>query len=158
MFGSQALETAIGLAVMFFVLAFAASSFVELLSGLIGKRAKDLEAALGRLLSGQKKDTASEAKDALAWFKGTSGYTAASVLTKKGKPSYLSAKAFADGIAEFLSNVEGGYKKLPAQLKARLDALAKRPAADATAKALAVKAGLEQWFDEAMGRLQGEYK
>jgi len=43
MFGSQALETAIGLAAMFFIVATAASSITEFTSRLFNKRAKGLE-------------------------------------------------------------------------------------------------------------------
>ena len=45
MFGSQALETAIGLALLFFVLASGASAVAEAISRLLGKRAKDLQAS-----------------------------------------------------------------------------------------------------------------
>ncbi|PZS32448.1 MAG: hypothetical protein DLM58_09795 [Pseudonocardiales bacterium] len=161
MFGSQALETAIGLAVMFFILAFAASSFVELVSGLLSKRAKDLEAAIAKMLSGKAKAKHPDAVKALDWFKGTSVFTAASVVSKKGKPSYLSAKAFAESVGEVLSSADeigGAYDELPAELKKRLDALVKQPIADTTTKLLSVKAGLENWYDETMARVQGVYK
>jgi len=49
MFGSQAIEVAIGLVLAFFLLATAASAVVEVISALYQKRAKDLEAALNRM-------------------------------------------------------------------------------------------------------------
>ncbi len=51
MFGSQALETAIGLALLFFVLAALASGIVENISRLLRKRARDLERTIGKMLS-----------------------------------------------------------------------------------------------------------
>ena len=53
MFGSQALETAIGLALLFFVLASAASAIVEAVSRILQKRARDLEATLHDMLTGR---------------------------------------------------------------------------------------------------------
>ena len=53
MFGSQALETAIGLALLFFVLASAASAIVEAASRILQKRARDLEATLHDMLTGR---------------------------------------------------------------------------------------------------------
>ncbi|MEM9203985.1 MAG: hypothetical protein AAGC53_20275 [Actinomycetota bacterium] len=52
MFGSQALETAIGLVVMFFVIALASSTIVEIYSRLLTKRGKDLEAVITVMLQG----------------------------------------------------------------------------------------------------------
>ena len=46
MFGSQVLEAAIGLFLMFFIVALGASSIVEIISRLFGKRATDLEKAI----------------------------------------------------------------------------------------------------------------
>src|SRR4051794_430388 len=52
MFGSQALETAIGLSLLFFVLATAASAIVEIFSRLLHKRAAYLQEAIKALLVG----------------------------------------------------------------------------------------------------------
>ena len=52
MFGSQALETAIGLALMFFVIATASSAVVEFVSRLMGKRSADLEKTIKHMLAG----------------------------------------------------------------------------------------------------------
>ncbi len=46
MLGSQALETSIGLALMFFVFATAASAIAEIYASLSRKRSKDLKSAL----------------------------------------------------------------------------------------------------------------
>ena len=53
MFESQPIETAIGLVLMFFVIALAASSLVEIISQVFKLRANDLETAVGQMLTGQ---------------------------------------------------------------------------------------------------------
>src|SRR4051794_13720213 len=102
MFGSQVLETAIGLVLMFFIIAFAASSIIEIYSRLLSKRAKDLESTVGAMLAGSEAPDA-EIRNALNAFKNTSIYDAAkaaagkSLFRKNNKlPSYVSAKAFSD--------------------------------------------------------------
>lgn len=252
MFGSQALEVAIGLVLLFFVIATAASSFVELGARLFKVRGKDLERTVGRLLAGtgpttlgelstaqrsllgnprgtpRKKLTQSQldvlaglpatvgglspeqrsrldkaaaptqaqidamsssertaheermaaplseaeltrlrsdpvedaVADALGMFQGTSIYKAAQAGSKR-LPSYLSAKAFAEAVDEMLDRGDGvmvEYEKLPVGLRERLEALTRQPLADANAHLLAVKSGIEQWFDESMSRLEGAYQ
>src|ERR671914_2685832 len=106
MFGSQVLETAIGLVLMFFAIAFAASSLVEIYSRLLKKRAKDLEQTIGAMLSGGEADADMAA--AFNAFKETSIYRSAyaaagkSVFRKQLRPSYVSAKAFSDAVSEML--------------------------------------------------------
>ena len=158
MFGSQVLETAIGLVLMFFVIAFAASSIVEIYSRVLGKRAKDLENTVAAMLAGGDANDA-DISNALTAFKRTSIYealeTAAgkSFLKKKKKlPSYVSAKAFSDAITEMLG--DGTIDNLPVGLRKRLQPLVRETRSDL----LGIKAGLERWFDETMGRLEGSYK
>src|SRR5512133_3270407 len=93
MFGSQALDTAIGLVLMLFVLATAASSILELINRLARTRAKNLERALGLLLGGAGNGGA-DATAALAELRHTSVYAAATASSDGKAPAYLSAKAF----------------------------------------------------------------
>ena len=53
MLGSQVLEVAIGLALVFFVLALASSAVTEIVSQAMSKRSKDLKKATGRIVAGQ---------------------------------------------------------------------------------------------------------
>lgn len=161
MFGSQALETAIGLALMFFVIATASSAVVEFISRLWGKRSADLEKTIKHMLAGQGQGDADLEK---AWqlFAGTSVYTAAregagkALLTQKRRPSYLSAKAFADATLEMI--VEGdrliGLDEVPKNLRKRLDPLVRQTRGEL----VEIRAGLESWFDETMSRAEGAYK
>ena len=157
MFGSQVLEAAIGLFLTFFIVALGASSIVEIISRLFGKRAKDLESAIGGMLAGTTAD-ATDVEKALASFRGTSIYDAAqaaagrSLFRRKWKrPSYISAKAFADAITEM---TDLDMSSLPAGVAKRVQAIVREASTDLRS----VKAGLEGWFDENMSRVEGAYK
>src|SRR3954453_14348932 len=103
MFGSQALETAIGLALLFFILASGASAVVEGLARILRKRAKDLEGTLWRMLAGNPdpRKPGTEASQALDAFQGTAVYSAALAAARqvrwigssKARPAYLSARS-----------------------------------------------------------------
>ncbi|MEU0093206.1 hypothetical protein [Kribbella sp. NPDC006257] len=160
-FGSQALETAIGLALMFFVIATASSAVVEFISRLWGKRSADLEKTIKHMLAGQGQGDA-DLERAWQLFSGTSVYAAAregagkALVTQKRRPSYLSAKAFADATLEMI--VDGdrllGLDELPKNLRKRLDPLVRQTRGEL----VEIRAGLESWFDETMSRAEGAYK
>jgi hypothetical protein len=96
-------------------------------------------------------------------FKETSIWRSATSATQRGLflrhrnigPSYISAKAFAEAVTEMLGadGVLADIDKLP-NLRSRLESLVRESQADL----IAVKAGLERWFDETMERLEGAYK
>jgi hypothetical protein len=162
MLGSQALETAIGLALLFFVAATAASTIVEVDARLLGKRSKNLEAGIEAMLGGDATGP-NALTDPVEVFKATSVYSAACaaagksfIATNAKNPSYLSAKAFADGVCEML--VRGDEVRaldtLPVNLQKRLRPLA----LEARGDLVSIKSGLERWFDETMQRTQGAYK
>jgi hypothetical protein len=163
MFGSQALETAIGLVAMFFIIAFAASSIVEIYSRLLSKRAGDLESTLKAMLAGPTAGDSQleqDAEKALEAFKGTSVYEslqAAAGTTlfrnRPKRPSYLSAKAFADAVVEMVDKGEA-TATVPKGLEKRMTPLVREVGSNLTA----IRAGLERWFDETMARLEGSYK
>ncbi|MCW2849250.1 MAG: hypothetical protein JWR90_3224 [Marmoricola sp.] len=200
MFGSQALETAIGLAAMFFIIATAASSITEFISRVLNKRARDLEKSIAALLEGDKlekliegkkgKTARAEVSKAIDWIKKTSVWQSAAASSGKTLwkrhpkgPSYLSAKLFADAVAELLTQhkliaavappaqgegdspatavpvstapaVADGEPTWPENLKKRLDAMV----AEGRTDLISLKAGIETWFDESMGRAEGAYK
>jgi hypothetical protein len=183
MLGSQALEAAIGLALLFFVIASGASAVVEVVATLLRKRSGELEKALKMLLTGHSidaaavrvsaanEDAAADAETletAFALFKGTSVYQAAAGAARGGKrvvqvgaskagPSYLAARSFADAVAELLRTHadDPAVKALEnTNLGRRLQAMEQ----DGVKTLTAQKAGLESWFDESMDRLAGAYK
>jgi hypothetical protein len=163
MFDSQAVETVIGLVLMFFIVALGSSSIVEIWSRVLHKRAKDLEGALGAMLAGRGTNK-SELEAALNTLKGTSVYessmsAAGRTLFKRNErgPSYLSARSFANAVTEMLVDDQGLLKPiddLPAGLRKRLQPIVR----EARGELVGIKAGLEGWFDETMGRVEGSYK
>src|SRR5689334_2591418 len=67
----------------------------------------------------------------------------------RSRPSYLSATAFADAVVELLATDDDALRsldQLPEPLRDRLRQLAREARGDL----LAVKSGLERWFDETM--------
>lgn len=154
MFGSQALDTAIGLVLLLFILATAASSILELVNRLARTRARNLQTALGSLLGGTG-NSGADATAALAALRRTSVYAAATDSSGGKAPAYLSAKSFADAVLELASDAGTTPDAvLPSQLRERLKALLEESSNDV----LELRAGLERWFDEAMGRLSDSYK
>ncbi len=154
MLGSQALDTALGLVLLLFVLATAASALLELANRLGRKRARNLATTLGHLLGGTGGGGA-PASAAIAALRRTSVYAAATAASDGRPPAYLSAKSFADATLELASTVgQSTDETLPPELRHRLALLLQESGNDP----LELRAGLERWFDEAMGRLSDAYR
>lgn len=142
MFGSQALDTAIGLALMFFIFATAASAITEIYAAALNQRAKGLEKALlemfksGDLPPDIAAATDSDVKD---FIKRATG---------RARVSYLSAKSFADAAADLVAKGQN-----IGSLQTKMDALART----ARGRLDTVKAGLETWFDQTMAAAQDQY-
>jgi hypothetical protein len=164
MLDSQVLEVAIGLVVMFFLLALASSSIVEAIAGVFNIRGKQLETAIKGLVSDPQHTLDVWSTSVFAALQAGTRTTAsgnASVKKRTRKPAYVSAHAFADATIEAISarkalststtELEG---QLPSNLKSRLDALTNEVGADLNG----IKAGLEAWFDDTMERTAGAYK
>ncbi|BAK36460.1 hypothetical protein MLP_34460 [Microlunatus phosphovorus NM-1] len=168
MLSSQVLETGIGIAFLLFVLATAASAFLELVRRLLNSRSKDLEAALKSFLAGSPgeggvkralthlvqtvgapklDDSAARAWDS---FKETSVYQGAVAARGQVRPAYMSAKSFAEAVEEQLR----GGAQLTGPLGKRVAVLEESVGNDA----VAFRAGLERWFDEAMAGLSSRYR
>src|SRR5688572_29756382 len=96
---SQALEVAIGLVLMFFLISLLASAIVELISQWLGKRARDLEKVLDAMIGKKTHKDVPSLKETVT-FKTLQQ---ASGGDKKKHPSYMSAKAFADAVVEMLA-------------------------------------------------------
>ena len=171
MFGSQALEVAIGMAVVFFVVATSSSAVVDLITSVLKKRSKGLKKSVYRLLSGDKtvpKKNASgqgQSEDATSEFMAKllkSSPVAGLAATAKDYPSYIPAKNFAEGILSIVRNeMEGDSNKVENVLESLPDNLAnqlREVAARAGGDLVAIQAGIEDWFDSAMDRAAGEFK
>jgi hypothetical protein len=152
---SGVFDVALALVLMFFILALTSSSIVEAIAGVLNIRGRKLEAAIKELVADPQKQLD-------VW--GTSVFAALGSVTKRGrprKPSYVSARAFADAVVEAIGTLKTSAttaadleNQLPANLKTRLDAITNEVGSDLKG----MKAGLEQWFDEKMERVSGAYK
>jgi hypothetical protein len=156
MFGSQVLEVAIGLVLMFFVLALASSSIVELIARVLNTRAKQLEDGIRSMVGDPGLIYNTSVFGALS---GASGANAPKDKTRK--PSYVSARAVADATVEAIGLMKGAGQSADAvrgalsdNLRHRLDAITNEVGDDLTK----IKASLETWFDETMDRVSGAYK
>ena len=155
MLDSVVLDVAIGLSLLLFVLALAASAIVELISQVLSKRATDLHRVLDAMIGDPDlADSGLRALYATAVFRSLAAASG-------GRPSYVSARTFADGVIEVIAqtrrvSADGAELagKLPPGLAARLEPMVSQIGNDLTE----LKSEIEQWFDESMDRLQGTYK
>jgi hypothetical protein len=153
---SSVLDVAIGLVLVFFLLALASSSVVEAIAGIFKVRANLLEKGIKALV-----DNPSMIYETSVFGALSAGSGAGKGKDKTRKPSYVSARAFADAVVESISTIKSTVHtadelsaKLPAILRARLDAITNEVGTDVTA----IKARLEEWFDDSMDRVSGAFK
>ena len=170
MFGSQALETAIGLVLLLFVLAVAVSAVTEAISQGLQKRARDLEKTIARMLSGtQPEPTGNPVTRFWGGVLRLVGRPATAtsdlpgaidrrlrVGVARGSKGYMSAKSFADAAVELAATgaTSGTFPEGTEALVSRMKQLAAQARGDLTK----VKAGLEGWFDDAMVAAADAYK
>lgn len=161
MFGSQAIEVLIGVALTMSIVSLAASTIVEMIAGLLKWRARMLEDELLHFLNGDAtaRPNAEVASRRTHLLRRPRPRMSPSLANNKvvqslagsgrAAPSYLSSSAFVDAVAEYARE----HKTVPAGLHARLLTVAKRGHGEAE-----IRATLERHFDEAMERLSGAYK
>jgi len=153
---SSVLDVAIGLVLVFFLLALASSSVVEAITGIFKVRAKFLEKGIAALVSDPSMIYGTSVFGALC-----AGSGAGKGGDKSRKPAYVSARAFADAVVESITTIkstahtaEEVSARLPENLRTRLDAITNEVGTDV----LAIKAKLEEWFDDSMDRVSGAFK
>lgn len=153
MAGSQALEVAVGLVLMLFLLSLIASSAVEVVSQILRKRSSDLHKVMARMVGTQTDPS-------VPTVAGTATYAMLQVGSTR-PPSYLPARAFGDAVLEIVATARKGaadakamFDRLPTGLQAKLRPLLMNAQGDLTA----VRAEAETWFDQTMDRLAGVYK
>jgi len=155
MFGSQALETAIGLAFFFLAISVFVTGIQEFFATLFALRAKMLAAGITALLSEEKQ--LAGATQAILAHPG--------VTPSAKRISYVSADGFAAAVVDVLAGagelntqfgrLQAGIAGLPeGRFKAALQSAAGRAANDVSA----FEQALAKWFDDSMDRLGGEYK
>jgi hypothetical protein len=159
-----AIEVAIGLAFVFFLLSTVVSAITEGISWATKQRARKLEQGVLGLLGDNK-----VAKDLLKHALVQTDARKPSRWRRKQKPSYLSARNFSLALLDVvgkkgekaddpLENVENGVKDLGPHtdvLETQLTLLLGDPA---VTKLEDLRAAAEKWFDDAMDRVSGWYK
>jgi hypothetical protein len=154
------LNVAIGLILTYLLLSIVVSGIQETIAGWLGQRGKSLRATLQSLLSGV--DEQGKLDDSL--FRTVFGHGLIEDTSSKKLPSYVPSRNFALALidtltsgsqAETFSQVERTVGKLPAgAARESLIALVKQAAGDLNV----LRSGIENWFNDSMDRLSGEYK
>jgi hypothetical protein len=162
LFGSTVLEVAIGMAVLYLLLASFCTAANEWIARVMNARAATLEQALRELLSGQPGLAAGGAELVDEFY----GHPLIGGLMKGGKhPSYLAARSFAGILMDLVTpehpgtitfdQLEEGILKLPkGNLRRTLLALIQGVNRDLGAAQKAI----EGWFNDSMERVSARYK
>jgi hypothetical protein len=156
MSGFPALDVLIGVVLMMSVLSLAASTIVEGYAAATRRRAKELEAALERMLwspasPGKAPEPHMKIGDTtvIQSLKTTPISLPLRNRSKELFPSYLSSSAFVDAVSELVQ--EG---PVPDRLAGRVATVARATRGDTSA----VRTAIERHYDEAMERVSGMYK
>ncbi len=174
MTGSQVIETAIGLALLFFLLATAVTAVTELIAQIFNLRGKKLKKALRHLFGGssdrataKKLEKAFRSSPIIADLQGTY------LRFIKRKPTYIAPEDFAIGLLDTVQRFDpasgrladtqtvewqSALDALPSSLQQRLRVIAADAAATVGSSHAALRKGIERWFDNAMGRVEGWYR
>lgn len=155
------IEVAIAVIAAFFFLSVIASAAVEITSIVLKKRSKDLQIVVDDIMSAGSTN-AIDLTDTSVWKAMTAASRRKRGPKDRRTPSYISARSFADGVVEGLVKMQSGVGNVAAviadlpdgPLKSRLVMLRAEVGDDL----VAIKAGLEGWFDDTMDRLEGAYK
>jgi hypothetical protein len=177
-----ALDVALGLAFLFFLLSTVCSAINEGIASALGWRAKTLEDAIGNLLAhgewkheGQSKDLASEVFD--HWRIRALVRDPNSSIRRRNKPSYMPPRAFSLAVAEtlaagpkgpgpgespweladadILERVRAAVGSLP---EGQARALVSKAAVNADGTLEGFRRQVETGFDDSMERASGWYK
>lgn len=188
MFGSAAIDVAVGLFLVFFVFSTLASGFNEGLATLLEKRANDLVKGIRKLVDGNPDPTqdpaphtsraiptADQLTDALHNNKLTHWIYKHPIIddlkrpgwkNRRRKPSYISSRNFTRALVDVLVPDAQGQTTLD-QVRASVETLddssgLKRPILalvdEANGDITAFRTAAEGWFDDQMDRVGGWYK
>ncbi len=162
LFGSTVLEVAIGMAMLYLLLAIFCTAANEWIARVMNARAVTLEKGLRELLDGQQGLAAGGAKLVDEFY----GHPLIGGLMKGGKhPSYLAARSFAGTLMDLVTpehpgvitfdQLEQGILNLPAgNVRRTLLALIQGVNRDLSAAQKAI----EGWFNDSMERVSARYK
>ncbi len=156
-----ALDVAIGIILVYFVLAVVCSALNETIAGAMGWRAKYLRVGVANLLEPERLQRGEELAAQLYLHPVINGLIRP--LSRRGKrryPSYLPARAFATALLDFDATgaerkAEDAIAAIPSpQLQTALTTLLRDAGGDATR----FRRSVEKWYDDAMERVSGWYR
>jgi hypothetical protein len=162
LFGSTVLEVAIGMAMLYLLLAIFCTAANEWIARVMNARAATLESGLRELLAGQQSVAAGGAKLVDEFY----GHPLIGGLMKGGRhPSYLAARNFAGVLMDLVTpehagaitfdQLEQGILSLPpGSVRRALLALIQNVNRDLNAAQKAI----EGWFNDSMERVSARYK
>jgi hypothetical protein len=149
----SALDVAIGLVFVYFILALVCSIVNEGIASFLRWRAKDLERGIGQLLGA---DVGRFREHPLI---------AGQIDSKRGWPSYLSSRSFATallGLQYTEENLQGAERTIQESIAAIQDPELKKTLTalynSAQRDAEKFRQSLERWYDDAMERVSGWYR
>jgi hypothetical protein len=153
MFGSGAIDVAIGLAFFFALFSLVCSSLTETISQLLKWRAQTLERGIRSLLTDDAMRARFYAHPVIRSLHGDDS------TGKSTPPSYIPARLFGLVVLDLLAPVDGAVPNDKSQVIATdllkvLHTLTGTTADDIAAK----RKSLETWFDDVMDRASGWYK
>lgn len=160
--GIPALDVIIGLIFVYFVLSIVCSAFNELIAAALNLRARNLKSAVANLLGDER------LVDAFYDDPRVNALMKPRLLLGRRRPSYIPPRLFAlavlgarapndgDDVSAYLARAGGLLRKLPANSPVHA-ALADAFAAGRMSHD-ALRAAVEQMFDDVMERAQGWYK
>ena len=179
MFGSEILDIGIGVAFVYLLLSLVCSVLNEWIAGVMGLRAKNLEAGIRSLFSdGKLTIPASGDSPKIEKFLADAIYDHGLIqsqfradwldrlLKRQGRPSYIPADLFSMALIDTLVPADGGD---PKSIEAVRSAVANLPQGSAKQALLTlvgqantdvVKArqAIENWYNDSMDRVAGWYK
>jgi hypothetical protein len=156
MFGSSIFDVAIGLTFLYFLMSMIVSHINEVISGIMGWRAKDLDAAVRRMLADP--DLAN---------KVLSHPMIESLASKAGgKPSYIPPNTFALAVFDAILPPSDQPSALYQMRQVVVKSVPTNKASQALVTIIdgangnidKARAGVSDWFNTSMDRLSGEYK
>ena len=166
LFGSTIMEVAVGIALVYLLLAIFCTVVNEWIASVLKARSGTLEKGLRRLLAGQDRPADAGTGAATKLVDAFYGHPLIASLTHGGThPSYVTARSFAGVIMDLVTpdnpgsisfgDLEAGIKKLPAgNVKTTLLALIQNVNGDLGR----AQAAIEGWFNDSMARVSGAYK
>lgn len=173
MLNSTTLEVAVGMALVYLLLSLFCTAINEGIAGILGSRAKNLEAGLKSLfteaLNRDGKTSLSDSIYAHGLIQSLYKTGKGAVRTPKSFPSYIPSRTFSSALIDILFADKASPGTLPKDLQGMVDKLKDLPdskgkdaimtlVSQAGGDLAKTRSSIEKWFDDGMDRAAGWYK